>query len=247
MQIDDPLYRDAGLVQFYDLVRGFADDGDFCVKLAEQAGSVLDLGCGTGELTVRFVPGRRVVGVDPAAAMLDIARNRTGGDQVLWVEAPAQTVRLEQRFDLIILTGNAFQVFLGDHDQGAVLATIAAHLAPEGRFIFETRNPAGRAWLQWQPESSRSLIVHPQLGEVEAWNEASHDPASGIVTYQTHYQARASGHHWQAESLIRFTPFADLTRRISDAGLVVDQWYGDWTGTPLTAGARSFIPLGRLR
>jgi SAM-dependent methyltransferase len=96
-------------------------------------------------LATSFVDGRTVFGVDPAAAMLDIARRRPGGDKVAWVHADAQSVRLGRRFDLVLLTGHAFQVFLTGEDQKAVFSTIAAHLAPEGRFIFVARRLDRRA------------------------------------------------------------------------------------------------------
>ena len=174
---EDPLYRDAALAQFYDLENGWAADFDFCLRLAENAKSVLDLGCGTGELTARLGQGREVVGVDPAAAMLEVARQRPGGERVTWVEADARGLRLDRRFDLVLLTGHAFQVFLGDHDQRAVLATIARHLAPNGRFIFDSRNPAAEAWRGWQPENSRRAIAHAALGQVIAWNDAADEIA----------------------------------------------------------------------
>ena len=141
----DDLYNDPGLAQFYDLENGWGLDFDYCLQLADEARAVLDLGCGTGQLAASLADGRTVVGVDPAAAMLDIARHRHGGRKVTWVEADARRVRLDRRFDLVLLTGHAYQVFLSDEDQQAVLSTIAEHLAPGGRFVFDTRNPAARA------------------------------------------------------------------------------------------------------
>ena len=159
---EDPLYRDAALAQFYDLENGWAADFEFCLRLAQDAASVLDLGCGTGELTARLGEDREVVGVDPAAAMLEIARRRPGGERVTWVEADARSLQLDRHFDLVLLTGHAFQVFLGGDDQRAVLAAIARHLAPKGRFIFDSRNPAVEAWRRWRPENSLRSIEHPR-------------------------------------------------------------------------------------
>ena len=95
------LYRDPHLAQFYDLANRGRADFDYCLALASDAASVLDLGCGTGELAAALAKDRAVTGVDPAAAMLDIARRRQGGDRVTWVQADAQSVRLGRRFDLV--------------------------------------------------------------------------------------------------------------------------------------------------
>ncbi|HVK90709.1 MAG TPA: class I SAM-dependent methyltransferase, partial [Mycoplana sp.] len=108
----DRLFDDADLADFYDLENGWGADLDFCAGLAAQANSVLDLGCGTGELAIALGEGRRVVGVDPATAMLDIARTKSGAERVRFIEADARTLRLGEHFDLIVMTGHAFQVFL---------------------------------------------------------------------------------------------------------------------------------------
>jgi SAM-dependent methyltransferase len=171
-QSDDRLYQDPDLAQFYDLDNGWGPDLDYCLDFAKDAGSVLDLGCGTGQLAVRLAEGRTVVGVDPAEAMLEIARRRPGGRRVVWVRSDARNLRLGRRFDLVLLTGHAFQVFLTDRAQEAVFSTIAEHLDPAGRFVFDTRNPAAKAWREWIPDRSRRHLVHPQLGDVEAWNDA---------------------------------------------------------------------------
>jgi SAM-dependent methyltransferase len=242
----DALYRDPRLADFYDLDNGWADDTRYCEKLARDARSVLDLGCGTGLLTAACTEFcDTIVGVDPAVAMLDIARHRPGGDKVRWVEGDGRTVRLDQRFDLIVLTGHAFQVFLTDADQLALLKTIAAHLAPQGRFIFDSRNPRGQEWLEWGPRDSHRMVQHPRHGAVESWNDYAHDAATGIVTYDTYYRL-PGGELLAAKSRIRFTSQEHIAALIADAGLAVDQWLGDWQGSAFTSAAKEIIPIGRL-
>src|SRR4051812_50200166 len=102
--MDDPLYRDPALVRFYDLANQWGSDFDYCLSLASDANSILDLGCGTGELAAALAQNRKVTGVDPAAAMLEIALRRPGGEKVRWLEADARSVQLGERFDLIVLT-----------------------------------------------------------------------------------------------------------------------------------------------
>ncbi len=52
------LYDDPGLAQFYDLANRWGPDFDFCRHLARDASSVLDLGCGTGELAAALAGTR---------------------------------------------------------------------------------------------------------------------------------------------------------------------------------------------
>ncbi|MDI7861384.1 class I SAM-dependent methyltransferase [Rhizobiaceae bacterium n13] len=247
MQNDDQLYCDPALVGFYDIENGWADDTAFCLRLGSEVQSILDLGCGTGLLAAALAAGgHSVTGVDPACAMLDVARQREGGDAATFVAADARMLRLESRYDLVVLTGHAYQVFLSDEDQLAVLRTIAYHLAPGGRFIFDSRNPAAREWLEWQPENSLRMIEHPQHGTVKAWNTAAFDEPSGIVTYETHYQQASGGERWSATSRIRFTEKGRLEALLGEAGLVADQWLGDWKGAAFSPASPEIIPIGRL-
>jgi SAM-dependent methyltransferase len=243
--MQDQLYDDPNLTQFYDLENGWGDDTRYCLKLAEAVHSVLDLGCGTGLLATALANGREVCGIDPAGAMLDVARRRDGGGRVNWIEADARGVRLGHRFDLVVMTGHAFQVLLTDEDQRAVCGTIAAHLAPGGQFIFDTRNPGRQEWRQWTPELSRRSIRHPAFGGVEAWNDVAHDAATGIVTYGTFYRA-GDGRLWTASSRIRFSEQQDIAARLAEAGLAARHWLGNWNGSEFVSGAKEIIPLGGL-
>lgn len=245
---EDRFYGDPWFAQFYDCNFG-PDRADFafCRHLARNAASVLDLGCGTGTLLAELSQGREAWGVDPAGAMLEIARQRPGGERARWMKADARSVRLDRRFDLVLLTGHAFQVFLTREDQAAALETIARHLSPDGCFVFDTRNPLLQAWKNWTPEKSRERINHPQHGSVVVWNDVADDPATGIVTYETHYRVVETDKTHSAVSRIAF-PALDTVRELMDAaGLVAEQWYGDWRGGALRDDSPDIIPVGRLR
>ena len=178
--------------------------------------------------------------------MLDVARRRPGGDKVHWVEADARTVRLGRTFDLIVLTGHAFQVFLTQEDRLAVLRTIAAHLAPGGHFLFDTRNPKIEEWREWTPERSQETVQHPRFGTVKSWNDVRMD-AVDVATYWTYYEIAATGQLLTAKSKIAFPSQEEVASAIETAGLAVETWFGDWQGGACTPTAREIIPFGRLR
>lgn len=238
-------YHDPVLAAFYDWDCPWSPDHDWFPSLVDPAASVLDLGCGTGMLAAALAGrGTAVVGVDPAAAMLDIARQRSGGDRVTWVQADARTLDLGRRFEAVLMTGHAFQTLLTEDDQAAVLAVIARHLAPGGRFFLDSRNPAARAWESWGKAATHRVGPHPEHGQVERWNEARVE-APGIVALETHYRLR-DGRHLQALSRLAFPEFDALSPRISDAGLRGDRWAGDAKGRPLRPDCPDFIPIGTL-
>lgn len=242
--MEDRLYADPRLAEFYDLDNGWSADTLFCRKMAETAGSVLDLGCGTGLLAAAIADGRDVVGVDPARAMLDIAAARPGGEHCTFVCDDARTVQLGRRFDLIVMTGHAFQVFLTEADRLAVLTTISAHLDPAGRVIFDSRNPATREWLEWTPDQSQRSVDHPRYGQVRAWNDIEFDAEAGTATYSTFY-AIPGGETLSARSSIAFPDKAGIARLCEACGLVVERWMGDWSGVPYEPVSPEIIAVGR--
>lgn len=242
----DGLYTDPNLAQFYDLENGWGEDFDCCLQMARASDSILDLGCGTGELIAKLAPHQQAIGVDPAAAVLEIAKSRPGGEHAIWVNTDARSLDLGQRFDLIVLTGHSFQVFLTKNDQSAVLDTIYRHLTPQGRFIFDTRNPDVKAWQNWTRNQSKRHLEHPQFGRVDVWSHATFDASHSIVTYKTHYQIASNQQDFRAESKIKFTPKDQISDLIEEAGLMVETWLGDWQGTAFSNTSADIIPVGRL-
>src|SRR5215831_12527166 len=89
-------YVDPRLVELYDHDNPRGADTDFYLRLAAtlDAHQVLDLGCGTGLLTLELaaVDGRFVMGVDPAPAMLAVARRKPGAERVTWIEGDASAL-----------------------------------------------------------------------------------------------------------------------------------------------------------
>src|SRR5215217_2386489 len=111
-------YVDPRLVDLYDTDNPRGADTDFYVRLANDldARTIIDLGCGTGLLTRELaVDGRRVIGVDPAPAMLAFARRQPGAERVRWVEGDSGALGAP-RADLVVMTGNVAQVFLDDSE-----------------------------------------------------------------------------------------------------------------------------------
>lgn len=155
-------------------------------------------------------------------------------------------MRLDETFDLIVMTGHAFQCLLTQDDQQALCATIAAHLAPGGTFIFDSRNPAVEEWRQWTPDQSRGMINVPGLGQFETWHDVRFDHDTGIAAYDTVYCDQKTGQTWQATSRILFASQSQIAAAIESAGLKAHRWMGDWTGRPMTETSPEIIPVGGL-
>ena len=240
----EALYCDPDLARYDDWDNPWPEDFDYFASLAQGADRVLDLGCGTGIFSAELAArGHRVTGVDPAGAMLDIARCRPGGDKVRWIEADARTLDLGERFDMVLMTGHAFQTALDRRDRAALIGTFARHLERGARFFFDSRNPKARAWEYWSPENTRATRAHPEHGIVERWKDATWDPDRGLVTYGTFYRLE-SGRILSAYSKIAFASQTEIAELIADAGLKVDRWIGDVAGGLFTRESPEIIPLG---
>ena len=148
------------------------DDFAFYLPLVRCARAVLDVGCGTGAL-LHLAEGRSpraAVRVDPASGMLAQARDRT---DIEWVLGDLSSVVWDHEFDLIVMTGHAFQELIGDDEIGAALAAI------------------------------RRALVDDFL-----------DPDA-------------------------------LSSFLADAGLAIEEQFGDWTREPLTGASPEIITIAR--
>ncbi|NCC37311.1 MAG: class I SAM-dependent methyltransferase [Chloroflexia bacterium] len=142
-----------------------------------------------------------------------------------WVQATAQTYRSAQRFDLIIMTGHAFQVLLDDDDVRSALVTVCRHLKPNGRFVFESRNPA----IDWAAEWSGSYALDHQGVPINERTEVRAQVGDRI-SFELRYQF--PGETLVSQSELRFLPQQALEERLAAAGLFVETVFGNWDATP---------------
>jgi len=241
-------YNQAELAVLYDDENGWDASADFYLGLARRIGAqtLLDLGCGTGTVTrgiLKAISGSGV-GVDPAAPMLEVARRNTTDEAVEWRVGDAREIRLGRRFDLIIMTGHAFQAFLTEADQIALFRTVAAHLKPEGRFAFDSRNPAAQEWLEWTPAQSSRVVDTAAYGAVEIWNDIAMNP-DRILDVQEHYRILSNGKRLRADFRLRFSAPEELWDGMMAAGLAVEHCYGDWDSGAFKPDGREIIVVAR--
>lgn len=244
----DGIFADYALASLYDAFNPWGPGDEFYCDLARQTGGpVLDLGCGTGMLACRIAAEiSPVTGVDPAAGMLRVARSRPGAGRVEWIEGDARNLDLGRRFNLIYLTGHAFQVFLTDQEALAVLGTAARHLLPAGRLAFETRNPLVQEWRSWTVEESRELAELPGQGRVEQYCDTVYDRATGIADLMHHYRFLDQGTEQVGHSRLRFISQDHLAGLLARAGLSPRAWHGGWDRSPCSQTSSEIIVVASL-
>ncbi len=123
----------------------YRDDLHFYAGLARGAGSVLELGAGSGRVTLELArTGARVTGLEPSGGMLDRARARLvgAGVEARLIQGDMRDFDLEEHFDLIVAPFNALMHLYTARDQVATLRNVRRHLRPGGSFAFDVYVPS---------------------------------------------------------------------------------------------------------
>jgi SAM-dependent methyltransferase len=220
----DPIFETPRLAAIYDDFDSDRSDLDVYEALVDELGarSVLDVGCGTGNFACRLTArGVDVVGIDPAAASLQVAREKPGADRVRWIHGYAPDLPPLQ-VDLAIMTGNVAQVFVTDEEWGETLRAIKGALRTDGHLVFETRNPAARAWLDWGWEHTHRRVDTRQWGTVEGWADVL-DVGNSLVTFRWTYVFERDGVTLTSDSTLRFRDRAEVSRSLEETGLTVEE------------------------
>lgn len=220
----DALFGEPRLAAIYDAVEGEQRvDLDHYLAIADEFGarSLLDVGCGTGILARRAAgQGMEVIGVDPAAASLDVARGQPGAERVRWRHGDA-TGLPELQVELATMTANVAHVFLTDEDWAAALRGIYAALRPGGHLVFEVRDPARRAWERWTRANTYQSLDVPGTGRVETWWDLTRVNGP-LVSYRRTY-VFADGATVTSDSTRRFWTRAEIEGSLATAGYALDE------------------------
>lgn len=241
----DAAFSRFDMARLYDAFNHHGEDGDFYENFAQSPSRVLDIGCGTGSMTLRLAKrGHMVTGVDPADGMLQIARMKDGQGRVDWVQAPASEFSLPDRFDLAIMTGHVFQVFLDDTETLAALRNIHRHLKPGGTLILESRNPRVRAWEDWTEAKTRECRVVDGVGPVEVYYQIK-DVEAEHVTFDAVFSIEATGKTLISESRLRFAKVETIQSLLAAAGFHEVELLGWWDRTPYSDTSPEIIALAR--
>jgi ubiquinone/menaquinone biosynthesis C-methylase UbiE len=221
----DAIFAEPKLAEIYDLLDSRPDRPDLVLyrAIADEfhVHSVIDLGCGTGTLACSFASrGFEVVGIDPAAASLHVAKRKAYADQVRWIAGTAVQLK-GLHADLITMTGNVAQVFVMDEEWMTTLRACHDALRPDGRLVFEVRDPTKEAWKGWNREQSYKTIEAPGIGTVESWVELMNVQLP-LVSFRHTFVFRKDGSVMTSVSTLRFRRRSEIAETLSRAGFTVE-------------------------
>jgi ubiquinone/menaquinone biosynthesis C-methylase UbiE len=136
--------------RFYDSIWGRYDydaDVKFLAPFFRKyhCGSVIDVGCGTGNHALRLSKmGYKVTGVDVSPAMLRIAKTKDKEAKIRFIQGDMKklekVISKGQRFDAAICLGQVFSHLMTNRDLQAFINKLHKVLKENGLFIFSARN-----------------------------------------------------------------------------------------------------------
>jgi SAM-dependent methyltransferase len=227
-------------------------------QFAPRGGAVLELGCGSGRITLPLVKdGHEVVGVDLSAQMLatlekKAARLTDGARRRLKiVQGDFLGLNLRRRFPLVISPFNALMHCYTRRDMELLLSVVRKHLAPGGRFVFDVMNPD----LPWLSRDStkrwaRTRFRHPQTG---AWmvysTDLTFDTPMQVAFMRIYYEKLTDGKKSSRARVVRlahryFFP-RELEALLHYNGFVIESHDGDFDGEPLATDSEMQVCVCR--
>lgn len=216
---------------------------------AAHGGAVLEIACGSALVAIELAArGLDVTGVDLSAPMLAHARAKSvaRGLSLDFFRADARDFDLGRRFDVVYMAGNAFQAMLTDHDQQALLSMVDRHLADDGLFAFETRNPGGhdlvdQAECEWQRYRDVDGV------EVVVSGSQRYDASTALLHWTTWRRRRVDGVETVRTSRIacRFSDLAHVAACLARQGLVPTACFGGFDGEAFTPRSASMVIVAR--
>jgi len=131
-------------------VRTYADAMAALAATSPLPVRILELGCGTGRLTLPVARrGLAVTAVDEAAAVIDLARAKAeqtvATPPIRFVVADACTLDLGETFDAAFMGYNTISM-IGDERMDLLIAVLARHLPPGAPFHFDLRRGTALAY-----------------------------------------------------------------------------------------------------
>jgi len=238
---DNYLYAHPTLAGVYDVICGWSEDRDFYLNLAAGGKqSILDVGCGTGLLCRAYATqGNHVVGLDPSASMLAVATEKSPDDSIRYIhgtlnEASKTLPELEKSFDLIVMTGHAFQCITTELAVIELFKHAKRLLKPNGRFVFESRNPDIDWVSRWHGStSSWDSAFGPFRWSTQIVEHSMAGTSIDTISYKHLYE-------FEHETIVgadtlRFMPLSSIASLLNRAGFTSITVYGDWNGVSYAA------------
>ena len=243
--------------EFYDLdyrEKRYNEDLDFYVsESAASGGPVLELGCGTGRVSLAIAEaGIEVEGVDLSESMLQRLHSKL-------LEQPPQvrnrlsaqtgdlcSIRLHKTFPLVISPFRVVQHLIDRRQQRQWLRTVRRHLRSAGSLVFDVFQPDFELMFEMRERFLEIDYIHPQTSHrVRRWSQV--DPMVETQTMRVHFNwciedaAGAPVRQRDGSVTLRWFTRAELENLLELEGFQVTDYWGTFDRQPFGVGSQNQI------
>jgi ubiquinone/menaquinone biosynthesis C-methylase UbiE len=230
-------------------------DVKFWQQMARQCGGpVLELGCGTGRVSLPMArTGVRIVGIDRSASMLGRARKRT---RLAKLGSHLHLIRGDIRYlpfpaasmPLVAAPYGILQSLLDDEALDATLAAVHRVLKPGGTFAIDMVSDL----VSWQEYQRKTKLRGPMRGsqaQITLIESVRQDRRRGVTVFDQEFiERRGTSRHVHAFSIrFRTVSVQEMTRRLEKVGFEIAAVLGDYDGGPWDPRADVWLIVARRR
>ncbi|MQG18695.1 MAG: class I SAM-dependent methyltransferase [SAR202 cluster bacterium] len=239
----------------YDLVYSYVkDDIGFFVKESKLcSGEILELGSGTGRITLPIaIAGCKITGIDFSSKMVALATQKAScvlpnSRNLTFLQKDMRDFDLQKKFSRIFIPFRGFQSLLSVEDQASTLKAIKKHLEPDGKLIFSVFVPDILMIAEgYIPLSHFRDVKDPITGEtvslwhegqIDTYNQIMHIRLSGKSTYKKHKIIKDFDREFEIRYSFRWEIFHLLNRY----GFKVEEIFGDFSSSPYDQDSTEMI------
>ncbi len=205
-----------------------------------DGGSILEFAIGTGRIALPLLErGHVVAGIEASPLMVDVMRQKPGGDQIETVIGDMATARLDRTFDHAILVFNTLFNLTTQESQIACFKNAARHLNRNGTFTIETYVPDLSSFVDGQRVQTKD--VEMDFVRIEA---AKHDRNQQLFNMQRIHITPNGMKLVPLPMRYSYPPELDLMARL--AGFHLENRWGGWNKQPFTNDSKMHISVYRL-
>lgn len=192
---------------------------------SKNINSILDLGCGTGELLSYFPKDCKKVGIDKSEAMLEIAQQKNPNSQFL--QADMSNFKLKEKFDLVVCNHDAANYLLTQEELKNFFSCVRQHLNSNGYFFFDLNSEYNLKYI-FHKKTIRKVIQNISI----EWTNEYNEQEKIIYSYLTFQQ---KGNIWTERHLQKYYPPEEVKQLLKEEGLELLKMGSDYETWEVTS------------
>lgn len=194
-----------------------------------EAGTILDLACGTGSLTLElYRRGFDIFGIDSSVDMLSVAQQKCAekGAQILFVCQKMQKLELAGEIDTCICTLDSINHLTNPEDVKETFKRVAKYLAEDGLFIFDVNT----IYKHYEVLKNNYFVFDTDEVFCSWQNELDEETNTVNITLDFFIPDENGLYLRETEQFSeRAYSDMDLIKWLNEAGLTIKAVYGDMT------------------